>query len=686
MACTKSLEEDYKMSSKPLSESNGLSNLLKKDMDFIFFDGKGGVGKTTCAAATAVHIAKAKPDKKILIFSADPAHSLSDSFGCHIGEKVSPIKGFDNLYGLEMNAAEQHDDFRKQNIIEMVKIAYRATNFSKKELLNLYGMSYPSHPSFMTTMKFVELIKSGEYDLIIVDTAPTGHTIELLGFPNKMKDQIDVMEKSQEQHRYVRSRLSRRRYMKDKTDRFMEQMIKDIKIIRSAFVSEATEFVTVTIPEAMGVYETNRLLTALEKLKIPVNYVVINRISLWPGCNFCESRLKTQEKYVKEIKEKFPDYELIKMPLFPHEVQGIDDLIKFGEVLFGKPYEYPKLRATKSVFKEDYVAKGKTPDFLKKKKLQIILFGGKGGVGKTTCAAATATYIAKTRPDKKVLVFSIDPAHSLSDSYDFQIGGDEVVSVKNFDNLYALEVDKERVLRDFEMQYVKYINEGFDAFSRKVSRGGGIVGSAVRTENPFARQTLSNLISVAPFGLDELMALSRITEFIQNKTYDLIVIDTAPTGHLVSLLQRPTLVMDWFANTLKGLMNYGDMIINNAFDLLLDMRKKIEETQSALLDPEKTEFVSVMIPEAMSISETEKLLLDFNNLSIPAKNVIVNMITPLNGCSFCSSRRKEEEKYIKKIKVKFPTYAITEMPLFAHEIRGVDDLIDFADVMYRREN
>lgn len=648
------------------------SQFLKKSLKFILFGGKGGVGKTTCAAATALHLARTNPDKKILVFSADPAHSLSDSFGLVpvfkygvLGDEVTAIKGFENLYGLEIDAKKLQEKFRQEHDVDIFDLATRAMYFDRDILLDFFSFSLPGMDELMAVMKIIDLLNAGEYDLVILDTAPTGHTIRLLGYVDQMLEQINVMEKSQEKYRYAEAGF-KGRYVKDEADRFLDRLRGDIRNIKSILTdSNTTEFVVVAPPEAMGVYETERLLTALKKNKIPVNHIIVNGVNPEVECDFCNSKRENQEKYIKEMKEKFTEYELIKMPLFPHEVRGAENLSEFAHVLFGKAYEYTPRPIERLELRRAVISK--MPELLGKE-LQFLFFGGKGGVGKTTCAAATALYLAKTNPYRKILIFSASPVHSLSDSFECRIG-DKGAAI--LPNLFALEMDAKKLFEDFKKRYIEEINAVFDALEGER-----------RVDLSFERRTTLDLFSLTPPGLDEIMALAKITEFTETREYDLFVLDTAPTGHLLRLLELPDIVMEWLDKLVKTLRKYDMMRIAETLKLLLETKKKIRDTQRTLTDPEKTEFVTVTIPEAMGIFETKRLLEELRSLRIPSEYIIINKVIPLSACSFCSSKRKEQEKYIEEISGLFAGNALTEMPMLPGEIRGIDALSNFAEIMY----
>jgi len=657
-----------------MSEQLGFLN--NENLQFILFGGKGGVGKTTSSAASAIYLARTRPNKKILVFSTDPAHSLSDSFDQQIGDKVTQIKGFDNLFAFEMDAKRIYDDYNRRHYLEFLEIADRATVFfDTQDLTSMLSVNMPGIDEVMALKKIIDFIKSEEYNLIIMDTAPTGHTLTLLGLMYQMEDRIDVMIRSQERYQYVRKSLSGR-YTKDDIDKFLDEQREDIRRVRAVLTDpEKTEFVAVTIPEAMGMYETERLLKALREYRVPVKNVIINRISqdMNTNCDFCMLGRKKQEECIEESKKKFDRCNIIRMPLFSHEIRGIASLSEYADVLSNNGYrhgaDYPSKRPMEIAV---ISPRSEMPDLLKKE-LRFILFGGKGGVGKTTSATATALHIAKTMPDKKILILSTDPAHSLSDSFDQQVGS-EITQIKG--SLFAFEINPEEEFERLKRDYREEID--------KVFEGGAFGGDgAGKLDMTFDRRTMKELLDQAPPGLDEMMALTKITDFVAEKKYNLIIIDTAPTGHLIRLLQTPDLLSEWITVLVRIQRKYRGIVnLYSVMRLMLETKKRITDTQKILNNPKKTEFVTVTIPEAMSVSETGRLLTELKNLKIPSKHVIINWVIPPTECNFCASKREEQQNYIKEINERFPEYAVTEMPLFPYEIRGLDGLTNFAETMY----
>ncbi len=668
--------------------------LTKENLKFILFGGKGGVGKTTSSTSTAVYLARTRPQKKILVFSTDPAHSLSDSFAQPIGDEPTPIEGFSNLFSMEMSFQKVYEAFVREYEFELIELAERSSYFGIKHMSNASAtLSYPTSFEFMVTMKLIELGKSKEYDLIVVDTAPTGHTLVLLELLSGITDQFKALERSQAKHRYMMTRYYGK-YRKDRVDKFLDMMKDEVNTLRNIFTGNRTEFVVVTIAEEMAIWESRRLLQALKKreYQIPNKNIIVNGLSQSTLCSLCASRKKEEESYLNEIAQEFPTHNIIKMPLFPYEIRG-EKLAEYADFLQGKsPFEIEKvalsLRNPNNDRPEiDRLSAVKMDSLLEKEDRCFLLFGGKGGVGKTTAAAATAVHIAKTNPDKKVLAFSTDPAHSLADSFDLPITG-KIAPIEGFTNLCGLQIDPEKRFEQFKVQYRKKVKGAFKAKKEEGTGGGagGLTGTRSGVSHPFDEETILNLVTMAPLGLDEIMALSDVV--LDNlPLYDVIIIDTAPTGHLVKLLQRPEMVLRWFTKIIEGLKTYSGMM-DSTFEItkeLLGARREIVKTHKVFTDEEQAEFVVVTIAEFMGMYETERLVKDLEGLKLASKFIIANKIIPKTECPFCGSKRSEQSSYIDQTRKKFPSFEVVETPLFPHEIRGVKSLIDFANCLYEEQ-
>jgi len=673
-----------------MKKGNDLPSFLSSEkLKFIFFGGKGGVGKTTSACATATYLASSRPHQKILVFSTDPAHSTSDSFAQAIGDEPTPIEGFDNLWAMEMNLRKVYEFFVREYEFEFIELAERSSWFGIKQMSNATAtLTYPSSFEFMTILEFVKFIKSDKYDLIVVDTAPTGHTLRLFGVLANLPEQFKALERSQRKHRYMLTRYYGK-YRKDRVDKFLGMMEKDVKRLSDIFSGNRTEFVVVTIAEKMSIWESERLIKGLKKneYQIPNQNIIVNGLSTMGECSLCASRREEEEGYLAEIKEEYPQHNIIRIPLFPYEIKG-KRLSEYFEYVKGeKRFEVAKISVSQPELPDKTelnleLIDSNTLTPLENQRRKIILFGGKGGVGKTTSAACTAVRAARANPDERVLVISTDPAHSLADSFDLSIGSN-ISLIEGFDNLYGMQIDPQVRLEKFKKEYKKKIEEAFTP--EAVKSEGMFSGTSSAVSYPFDEDMVSNLVELAPLGLDEIMTFSDV--LLSNlSTYDVIIIDTAPTGHLVKLLQRPKIVLRWFTQIIQGLKDYSGMMRDTfaVTKTLLEARREIMKIHKIFMDENEAEFVVVTIAEFMGMYETERLIQDLQKLKMLSRFIIVNKIVPENNCPFCRLKRSEQLSYINQTAQKFPSFQVVEAPLFPYEIKGVERLEDFANSLYEK--
>jgi arsenite-transporting ATPase len=657
----------------PKNDSSFLSN---EKLKLILFGGKGGSGKTTAACASAIHLAEINPGKRVLLVSTDPAHSLGDCFNLRIGNQITPIKDVPGLFALEIDASQLLDEFKEKHKGAIKKLADRGTYFDQQDIADFFCLSLPGLDEIMAITKVADILRLNNYDLIILDTAPTGHTLRLLDLPGQMLKWIGVFDLMQDKHRYL-SKQFLGVYVKDDADEFLDIMSEDVKQVKNLLMnSETTEFVPVTIPERLSINETERLVVSLKNHGIAVKNIIVNRVIRREGCVFCSSKKREQQTHIKEIERKFKEFNLHEVSLFPQEIRGRNDLEKFGSVLFDRTFQHqPDAVApflTRGTAEEKFVDSNSKLSDICNRDLQFILFGGKGGVGKTSMASATALYMAKQSPQKKVLVFSTDPAHSLSDSFGCSVGN-EITPINGCGNLYALEIDATQLVEDFKHEYREGIDELFDNFL------------GIKVDIKFDREVARELISLTPPGLDELLALKKIMEFSEDEKYDLYVLDTSPTGHLLRLLELPSLVQEWLRTIFKLLLKYKEVVrLNETAQQLLSLSKSVKKIQETLLDPRKNEFVAITIPEAMSIAETERLLSALKRLEIPCRHIVINMLIPPSECGFCTLMRKEQQKYVQEAKRKFSGYLISQIPLLPREITGIDSLAGLTEVLYEK--
>lgn len=284
---------------------------------FIFFSGKGGVGKTSMACTTAVHYAD--NGFKTLIVTTDPAANLSDVFEQQIGHRVTKISGIENLEAMEIDPDVATKEYKERALApmrdlfdeEMIKIAEEQ-------------LSGPCTEEMASFDKFIDFMQDDQYDIVIFDTAPTGHTIRLLELPVDWSKHIEESSKGSGQ-----TCMGPVALIQDSKKKYDDA----VSILRD---SEQTQFIFVMQPEQTSLDETLRSAKELQKLGISTDRIIIN--GLIPEAEavnpFFKQRLQMQQGYVNKASEIFAGTPMIKMPLFDTELKGVAIFRHVGMVLF----------------------------------------------------------------------------------------------------------------------------------------------------------------------------------------------------------------------------------------------------------------------------------------------------------------------------------------------------------------
>jgi arsenite-transporting ATPase len=306
---------------------------------YLFFGGKGGVGKTTAASATALYLlSKLKSNESILLFSTDPAHSLSDSLDVKIGNRLVEVKQLRGarLFAYEMDASLALERFRAEHGKVLAEIAERGTLLDEDDIKQLLNLSLPGLDEVMSLFELSELEREGKYTHIVVDTAPSGHTSRLLRLPEVFDRMVKALDLMGDKHRYIVAHFARRRPVADEVDVFLRDLTQRIESVRNVLHDEEqTRFSLVTIPEAMSIRETERYLELLHEENVPVRDLIVNRVEQeHDDCEYCRARVQSQRPWLKQIKTSFRELKHHQVPLMPDEVRGIDDLKKIGRLIW----------------------------------------------------------------------------------------------------------------------------------------------------------------------------------------------------------------------------------------------------------------------------------------------------------------------------------------------------------------
>ncbi|WP_200804903.1 ArsA family ATPase [Anaerosalibacter sp. Marseille-P3206] len=302
---------------------------------------------------------------------------------------------------------------------------------------------------------------------------------------------------------------------------------------------------------------------------------------------------------------------------------------------------------------------------------KIVLFGGKGGVGKTTCSASYALNCA--RAGEKTLIVSTDPAHSIADIFGKSIG-EEIIKLE--ENLYALEINS-------EMESKKYMNK--------------VKGDLKNVLSPIIIKEINKQIDAAAIspGTEEAALFDKMVEIIIEKydAFEKIVFDTAPTGHTVRLLSLPHLLGAWLDTLIEkrvkalGLMqmanNAGkknkEEIMNDPVIKILSGRlDKINKVKDIIMDKEKVSFAFVLNAEKLPIEETKKAIKLLEEYKINVGYIVVNRILPdsIEG-DFWKNKKQLEGKYLQEIFDTFKNKKINLIPMLNSDM-GPNNISEIA--------
>jgi len=302
---------------------------------------------------------------------------------------------------------------------------------------------------------------------------------------------------------------------------------------------------------------------------------------------------------------------------------------------------------------------------------EYVLYGGKGGVGKTTCAAATGLKLAREGHD--TLVVSTDPAHSLADSFKREVSTDPTEIRAH---LWATEVDPEAGIERYRQLFAALADELGDV---------GIRLDPADVDRLFAA-------GVAP-GSDEVAALDAFVEYVDSDRFEYVIFDTAPTGHTLRLLDLPSVVGETI-ETAMGVRGQVRRMADSARSMVFGpaayamgrrgggkdefeaVRDRMERVSELLRDPSRTEFRVVLIPETMAIEETDRLLDRLDEFSVPTNRLVVNRVLEDvdETCDRCRRRRDTHAERVAEARERFEDFAVTTVPAMEGEVHGLATL------------
>lgn len=610
---------------------------------FIFFSGKGGVGKTSMACAHAVRYAD--EGKRTLIVTTDPASNLADVFEQEIGHHVTPITGVTNLSAMEIDP-----DKATQEYIDRAMLPIRAAFPPQIVQVMEEQMSGPCTAEVAAFDRFTDFLdvpadNGSVFEIVIFDTAPTGHTIRLLELPAEWSQSIDAASAGSGQT--CLGPAAAIQDAKHKYERALSAMRQP----------EQTSFVFVLHPEAISIKETRRTISELKKLDIENYRLIINGIIPPEGVQnpLFAARAEMQSRYLDQIEHEFA-FPKQRMILLANEIKGAQRLRQVGKIFFdGEPASKVDEAGNVQSKDESFASSLDLVRVLIQPNghLRTVFFAGKGGVGKTVASCITAVWLASQ--GHKTLLLTTDPAAHLADVLDTPVG-DEVMEVSGLPNLWAVNIDPKAAAETYK---TRILND---------ARQRGRPDSAIKV----MEEELNSPCT------EEMAAFDKFIEYASQDEWDVVVFDTAPTGHTLRLLELP---VDWSKQI--DVKVFASVDATAADDVAKQRFGKVIEMMS---DPEQSTFAFVMYPESTPILEAWRAAQELGTVGIHPGLVVANMVIPpeQTATPFVQSRRVMQKKYLKEITQRF-SVPLVQIPLLPNEIKGLKMLTKLGEQMYGLE-
>ena len=553
-------------------KSYTLNNISQQK--YLFFTGKGGVGKTSIACATAISLADS--GENVLLISTDPASNLQDVFEQNISQHGTKIKDVPRLTVVNLDPVEAAEEYK-----ESVVAPYRGQlpeSAIKNMEEQLSGSCTVEIAAFNQFSDFLtDEDEARHYDHIIFDTAPTGHTLRMLQLPSAWSSFIKTSK-------HGASCLGQLSGLEERKDVYKQAVM-------NLADGSKTRLVLVSRPEEAPLKEAARSSYELRQLGICNQLLVINGLIQHKDSDdaLASSIYTLQQEALAKMPEELKEYDVVQVPLRSYNLSNIKNVRKLltadETIEVSVPAADLKGYDHLDALIDDIFAQGK----------RVIFTMGKGGVGKTTIATEIALGLKKR--GASVHLTTTDPANHIN----YQLAIDAGISVSKIDEQVELE---------------KYKNE-----VRRTAREAGV------TDFEYIEEDLRSPCT------QEIAVFRTFADIVEKADEQVVVIDTAPTGHALLLLDST--------------QSYDKQIASSEGDT----PESVKHLLPRLRDEKQTEVVIVTLPEATPVFEAQRLQEDLQRAGIKDKWWVVNQCLALNTSDdpFFKAKASEEIKWIEKV-------------------------------------
>lgn len=540
---------------------------------YLFFTGKGGVGKTSVSCAAAVAFADA--GERVLIVSTDPASNMQDVFETEISEEGTRIEGCPNLTVMDVDPLKEAAAYR-ENVVGPYRgiLPDDAIANIEEQLSGSCTIEIAAFDRFAWALTDEDIANA--YDRIVFDTAPTGHTLRTLELPSAWNNYLD-------ENSTGTSCLGQLSGLGDKRETYA-------KAVATLADMSQTGMVLVARPQTPTLKEAARSRAELSDLGIVCQMLVVNGVLEQATDEVSSEMLDAQEKALEHMPEGLTGLKMYRNPLKSYNVTGLDFLRRFlkdeaDRSMAAIEIERPNVRSLDDLI-DELAGSGR----------RVVFTMGKGGVGKTSVAVDIAKGLA--RHGEKVRLTTTDPADHLG-NYDLDTPG---LSVSHIDEKHELEAYEAEVLGTARKTM------GDEDFS-------------------YIEESLRSPCT------QEIAVFRAFADIVAKADEEVVVIDTAPTGHTLLLLEST--------------QSYDEQMENTGGEV----PESVRELLPRLHDPVQTEVIIVTIPEATPVYEAQRLRDDLERTGIDSRWWVVNQCLSLGDATdpMLRARAASERQWIDRI-------------------------------------
>ncbi len=584
-------------------------------------------------------------------------------------------------------------------------IVARGTYLDDDDIDRFLALSLPGVNELIGLVELERLVARAPWNDVVVDTAPTGHTLRLLAMPQILGRIAGVLDGMLAKHRFLAETLGGE-YRADPTDALITEIERESGELGALLRdSKRCGFSWVLLPEVAALEEARDGVRALEDASMTVAEIIVNRVAPPASgrCDFCSARRRSEAGVIAATRAAFPGRSLVAAPDLGAEPRGVPALRRFARTIklggplrlrhlggpvplppkpqLGGPVPLPPRPPSSRGVRQTQKNDQGWLEALAPRGLRLLVVAGKGGVGKTSCAAALALALTERDYDQRVLLLSVDPAHSLADILELggpvplpprsqlggpvplpprsqlggplrlppkppsSRGGDTTVTVAGtsianpvrVDGIDVVELDAQAAFAQRRARYRDAVDQLFDGL-----RGGSSFDAT------FDRTVVQDLVDLAPSGLDEVFGIVGVIEALFPAAgaagYDVVVLDTAPTGHALRLLEMPASALEWVHALLAILLKYRKVIGLGEFGAdLVEIARDLRRLKALLGEPRQTRAVLVTRAAEMPRLETARLLAALTRLHVSVSGIVVNALTP-PGCPHCRRAATAESR------------------------------------------